>query len=344
EKPQAVIIAGDVYDKTVPPAEAVRMFDDFLVKLSERGLQTFVISGNHDSAERLSFGGRLMGESGVHLSPVYSGESSSVTLHDEFGAVHFWLLPFVKPAGVRRFFEDEQIETYTDAIRAAVSRMNLNTAERNVLVTHQFVTGAQRSDSEEITVGGTDNVDACVFADFDYTALGHIHAPQNVGSPTVRYCGTPLKYSFSEKNHVKSVTVAEIREKGCVEIQTVPLKPLHDVREIRGSYAELTLKANYEGTAADDYIKAVLTDEEEIPDAMAKLRLIYPNILALEYDNTRTRCYSQITGALSVEMRSEIELFDEFYEKQNGKPMTEEQKSFCEELIAQIKEEMRCDP
>ncbi len=341
EKPQAVIIAGDVYDKSVPSAEAVQLFDDFLVRLAARGLKVLVISGNHDSAERIAFGGRLMDSRGIHLSPVFDGCIEPITLSDEFGEADFYLLPFIKPVHVRRFYPEEDIVSYSDALRTVIYNMNITKTKRNILVTHQFVTGASRSDSEDISVGGTDNVDASVFEDFDYVALGHIHGPQSIGRETVRYCGTLLKYSFSEKDHEKSVTVVEMKEKGNVEIRTVPLVPRHDMREIKGTYDELTLKANYEGTATDDYIHIILTDEEDVPDAVARLRTVYPNLMKLDYDNTRTRTISYIEGAEDMERKSEIELFCEFYEKQNGQPMNEEQLRFSEDLFEKIKESMK---
>ena len=202
-----VIIAGDVYDKSVPSAEAVTLFDDFLCDLADRHLRVFVISGNHDSAERMSFGARLIDAAGIHISPAYNGHTAPITLTDEYGKINIYMLPFVKPVNVRKFFEDEIIETYTDAMRVAVSNMSINTEERNILVTHQFVTGATRTESEEISVGGTDNVDVSVFDGFDYVALGHIHSPQSCSEARVRYSGTPLKYSFSEAKDEKSVTV-----------------------------------------------------------------------------------------------------------------------------------------
>ena len=277
EKPDGVLIAGDIYDKSVPSAEAVALLDDFLVRLSKRELRIFVISGNHDSPERMAFGGRLMERSGVHLAPVYDGKVEPVVLTDQYGPVKLYLLPFVKPSHVRRCFPEREIATYTDAVSAAIEAMEADTAVRNVLVTHQFVTGAARCDSEELSVGGTDNVDAAVFDPFDYVALGHIHGPQQVGRETVRYCGTPLKYSFSEAGHKKSVTVVELGAKGAVTIRTIPLKPLRDLVELRGTYEELTLRAFYEGTSYPrDYIHIILTDEDDIPDAVGKLRIIYP--------------------------------------------------------------------
>lgn len=336
EKPDAVIIAGDVYDKSVPSGEAVQLFDDFLCRLAKRSLQVFVISGNHDSAERVAFGGRLMDVSGVHMSPVYNGNVEPIGLEDEFGRVNFYMLPFVKPANVRRFFEEAEIESYTDAIRVALENMNINTDERNVIVTHQFVTGAEKCDSEEISVGGSDNVDASVFDCFDYVALGHIHGPQNVGSERVRYCGTPLKYSFSEANHKKSVTVVELGEKGCLSIRTIVLEPKRDMREIKGTYAEITLKDNYINTNTDDYMHITLTDEEDIPDAIGKLRVIYPNLMKLDYDNKRTRSSAKLDIVENIEQRSPLDLFAEFYEKQNNQLMTDEQSKFMTALIESI--------
>ena len=338
ERPEAVIIAGDVYDKPVPPAEAVRLFDDFLTRLAERKLQVFIISGNHDSAERIAFGGRLMAPSGVHVSPAFAGDVRPVTLRDEFGEVCFWMLPFIRPANVRAAYEDAEIGSYTDAVRTAVEHMDIDPEKRNILITHQFVTGAGRSDSEDISVGGSDNVDASVFDGFDYVALGHIHGPQNIGSERIRYCGTPLKYSFSEKDHIKSVTVAELGKKGSLAVRQVPLKPRHDLREIRGTYAELTLRQNYEGTETDDYLRAVLTDEEDVPDAMARLRTIYPNIMRLEYDNTRTRASVPAGGAENAERKSEMELLAEFFERQNGQPMSEAQRALAGSILEQLKE------
>lgn len=337
EQPDGVLIAGDVYDKSVPSAEAVALLDDFLVRLSERGVQVFVISGNHDSPERIAFGGRLMTRSGVCLAPVYDGVVKPFTFTDEYGSVHLYLLPFVKPAHVRRCFPEREISTYTQAMAAAIEAMGVDTAQRNVLVTHQFVTGAARCDSEEISVGGSDNVDVSVFAPFDYVALGHIHGPQQVGRETVRYCGTPLKYSFSEAGHQKSVTVVELREKGNVSIRTVPLTPMRDLVELRGTYEELTFRGFYEGTSYPrDYVHITLTDEEDVPDAVRKLRLLYPNLMKLDYDNQRTRTAISLDGAEDVQKKSPLALLEEFYEKQNGQPMGEEQRAFARSLMEQI--------
>lgn len=333
EKPDGVIIAGDVYDKSVPSAEAVQLFDNFLVQLARRKLEVFVISGNHDSPERIAFGSRIMDSSGIHMSPVYNGEIVPFSMQDGYGTVDVYMLPFIKPAHVRRFCDDE-IATYTDAISNVISKLSINHDNRNILVTHQFVTGSSRSESEEISVGGSDNVDAYVFESFDYVALGHIHSPQNCGSEHIRYCGTPLKYSFSEANDQKSVTVVEFLEKGNVSYKTVDLIPLHDLVELKGSYDELTLKSFYEGTTwPEDYTHITLTDEEDIPDAIGKLRAVYHRLMKLDYDNKRTRSSMEIRGAADAESKSPLELFSDFYELQNNQPMNPEQFEYMKSLI-----------
>ena len=336
EKPAAVLICGDVYDKSVPSAEAVTLFDDFLCRLARRDTHILIISGNHDSPERLAFANRLMEQSGIHISPVYNGEVNPVILSDEHGEVNFWLLPFIKPVYVKRYFPDEGIESYTDACRVAIGQMRVDEGKRNVLLTHQFVTGAATCDSEELSVGGSDNVDASIFDGFDYVALGHIHGHQNIGSNRIRYCGTPLKYSFSEEHHQKSVTVVELGEKGMLKLELQPLTPQHDLRSIRGTFADLTDKAFYEGTAREDYLHITLTDEEDVAEAVGKLRIIYPNLMKLDYDNTRTRTNRMIDGAEDVQSKSPLELFGELYELQNNQPMSDEQRKYTEELIESI--------
>ena len=337
ETPSGVIIAGDVYDKSVPSAEAVRLFDDFLSRLARRKMPTFIISGNHDSAERLAFGAQIMGSSGIHLSPVYNGVVEPILMADKHGEVGIYMLPFIKPAHVRRFYENEEFNSYTGAMEVVIRHMNVDEKRRNILITHQFVTGASRSESEEVSVGGSDNVDASVFAPFDYVALGHIHGPQNCGDPRIRYCGTPLKYSFSEAKDEKSVTVVELEEKGSLSVRTIPLIPKREMREIKGKYADLMLKSFYENTTyVDDYMHITLTDEDDVPDAIGKLRIVYKNLMKLDYDNTRTRTQSEITGAEDVETKSPMQLFGEFYEAQNGQEMSAEQQSFMCDLIEKI--------
>lgn len=336
ETPEAVLLAGDIYDKSVPSAEAVEVFDDFLVNLAERKIPIFMISGNHDSAERLAFASRIMRESSVYVSPVYSGSIEPVTLEDQWGRVNFYMLPFVKPAHVRPFFPEEGIDSYNDAVRTAVDAMKINTKERNVLLTHQFVTGSVTCESEEISAGGTDNVDAENFRDFDYTALGHLHGPQRAGRDNIRYCGTPLKYSFSESGQEKSITIAELGKKGSIAIRTRLLEPKRDMKKIRGSYMEVTAKRFYENLKLEDYFHITLTDEEDIPDAIGRLRAIYPNTMRLEYDNRRTRSNADFQAAENIERKSPAQIFAEFYQQQNNQELSREQAEHMEKLISSI--------
>lgn len=339
EQPDGVLIAGDVYDKSVPSVEAVGLLDGFLTELRARGVPVLLISGNHDSPERLAFGGRVMDSCGIHISPVYDGALAPVTLHDEFGPVHVWLLPFVKPAHVRRWFPDADIESYTDAVAEAVAHMDIDTAARNVLVTHQFVTGGARSGSEELSVGGTDNVDSGVFAPFDYVALGHLHGAQHIGRETIRYAGSPLKYSFSEARQHKSVTVVTLGKKGDVQVRTVALTPLRELREIRGSYDELTARSFYEHTTyRSDYLHLILTDEQDVFDAMSRLRTIYPYLMTLDYDNARTRAAGGMSVPAETERRTPLELFEALYQRQNHQPMSEVQREYIAQLMEQIME------
>lgn len=336
EEPDGVLIAGDVYDRTIPSEDAMKLWDNFLIKLAKRKVPVYAISGNHDSAVRFADHSKLVETTGIHLAPVFNGEVEMVSVEDKDGKVNIYMLPFVKPVVVRQFFPEEEIKDYTDACRVVVEHMNVNEKERNILIAHQFVTGAARCESEEVVVGGLDNVDVSVFDVFDYVALGHIHGKQSIGRETVRYCGTPLKYSFSEKDHQKSVSVVEIGKKGEVVIREIPLVPKHDLREIKGTYEELTCKKNYDGTPVDDYIHAVLTDEDDIPDAMGKLQIIYPNLMKLSYDNKRTRENRKIEDIQDIEKKSELELFEEFYEMQNNQGMSEEQRAFASDLIQSI--------
>lgn len=344
EKPDAVLIAGDVYDKPLPPAEAVSLFDDFISDLAQTGTEVMVISGNHDSAERLSFGSRIMDKSGIHFTGGYDGKTHTVTLEDEHGSVCFYMLPFIKPVHVRAAFPDDEeaqeITTFTDALGFAVKKMDADLKVRNVLIAHQFVAGSVTCDSEEISIGGLDNVPADVFKDFDYTAFGHLHGPQSCGDERIRYSGSPLKYSFSEKDHIKSVTIVELGGKTdgvCeLDIKTTELVPLRDLREIRGTFTELTDKDYSKATNTDDYLRVVLTDEEDVIGALQSLRAVYPNIMRLDYDNERTRSTAFIPDSGDNDLRSPMDIFDSFYQAQNGKPMDKDQRDLITGLIEEI--------
>ena len=339
ERPDGVLIAGDIYDKSVPSVEAVSLFDDFLKQLSRQQTQVFIISGNHDSPERLGFASELIALSGIHIAPAYDGMVCPVSLEDGYGTVNVYMLPFIKPVHVRSAFPEEKAESYTEAVSAAIAHMDIREGEGDILIAHHFVMGAARREAEDISVGGLDNVDASVFDAFDYVALGHIHGSQQIGRESVRYCGTPLKYSFSEAKQCKSVTVAELKEKGNLGIRTVSLTPLRDLRELKGTYEELANRKNYEGTSLEDYLHITLTDEEDIVDAVGKLRVIYPNLMKLDYDNRRTRENREITGGDEMEAKTPMELVREFYERQNNQPMNGKQEALVSRLMEKIWEE-----
>ena len=336
EKTDGVLVAGDVFDRPIPSEEAIKLWDDFLNAMAKRNIQVFAISGNHDSAVRFAEHTSLMDSTGIHLSPEYNGMTNKYQIEKQGVKVNIYLLPFIKPIHVRHYFPDEDINNYTDACRVAIENMQVNKEELNILIAHQFVTGATRCDSEEISVGGLDNVDVTVFEDFDYVALGHIHGKQTIGRDTIRYSGTPLKYSFSEKNHVKSVTVIEIDSKKDISVREVNLTPRRDMAEIRGKCSDLIQGISNENVDANDYLQVILTDENDVPNAMSDLRRVYPNIMKLSYDNTRTREDRSLELNRDVEKKSPIDLFKEFYENQNNQSLTDEQREFMEELIEEI--------
>ena len=336
EKTDGVLVAGDVFDRPIPSEEAIKLWDDFLNAMAKRNIQVFAISGNHDSAVRFAEHTSLMDSTGIHLSPEYNGKTKKYQIEKQGVKVNIYLLPFIKPIHVRHYFPDEDINNYTDACRVAIENMQVNKEELNILIAHQFVTGATRCDSEEISVGGLDNVDVTVFEDFDYVALGHIHGKQTIGRDTIRYSGTPLKYSFSEKNHVKSVTVIEIDSKKDISVKEVNLTSRRDMAEIRGKCSDLIQGISNENVDANDYLQVVLTDENDVPNAMSDLRRVYPNIMKLSYDNTRTREDRNLELNRDVEKKSPIDLFKEFYENQNNQSLTDEQREFMEELIEEI--------
>ena len=339
ENPEAIILAGDIYDKSVPSAEAVSLFDDFLVGLAKLGKSIFIISGNHDSAERISFASRIMETSKVYLSPVYNGKISPIVINDGKTEVAFYMLPFIKPAIVQHFADEKaEIKTYDDAMRYVISQMDIDKTRRNVLVTHQFITNAERTESEDVMVGGLDNIDASAFDGFDYVALGHLHRPQSCGKETIRYSGSPLKYSFSEVNDKKSVTIIEINGEETPIITERPLTPLHEWFDLRGSYDELTAKTFYDGKGYQEaFVRITLTDEDDIPDGMRKLKSIYHRLMELRYDNKRTRAgMTSIGKPMDVEALQPDKLFGDLFEKQNGQALSEEQKRYMNETIETI--------
>ena len=337
EKPDGVIIAGDIYDKSVPSAEAVALFDRFLTNLSQMKIKIYAVSGNHDSAERIAFGAALMKQGGVYFSPVYNGSIMKITEEDEYGRINIFLLPFVKPSQVREFFPETEINDYTAAVQAALSELDIDESERNIIIAHQFVTGASKCGSEEVSIGGLDNVDGSVFEKFDYTALGHIHGQQSMNGGKMRYCGTPLKYSFSEAGHTKSVTVAEFAAKGSLSIQEIPLVPKRDMRDVCGKFEDILVNSD----KSDDYVRVILSDENEILNAAGRLRHIFPNILEICYSSRHKAVY-EIQAANDDDIRNNPEaVFAQFYYEQKGRMPDEEESAIMAEIISEAKEALK---
>ncbi|MEG0919472.1 MAG: exonuclease SbcCD subunit D [Anaerovoracaceae bacterium] len=336
ENVNAALIAGDVYDKTVPAVEAVKVFDWFLTELYRRKLEVYMISGNHDSAERLAFGNRLLAEEGIYVSEAFDGEIKSVISKASGGNVQVFMMPYIKPISVRKYFENQEVVTYDTAIKVVMDSLDVDKNKVNIILAHQFVAGAARCESEEIAIGGVDSISLENFNDFDYVALGHLHGPQKLGRDTVRYAGSPLKYSFSEVNHNKSVPLIEVSDSGDVRVTLAPLKPLRDMRVIRGTYDQVMAFDFYKDSNVDDYIKVVLTDEEPIHEVLSKLRSVYPNIMTLEFDNTRTKKSAEVKAFEEIEQETPYNLISKFYEIRNNQEMTEKQSEICNTLIEEI--------
>ncbi len=336
KKIEAVLIAGDVYDKPVPSAEAVTVLNGFLNSLAKRNLKVFVISGNHDSQERIGFGAELISQSGVYMSKPFSGNVETHKIKDEYGEINIYMLPFIKPAMVKHAYEEADIDSYDSAMAYVMEQTKVDESERNLLIAHQFVRGADRCDSEEVSVGGIDEVSVENFKRFDYVALGHLHSPQHIKSEFVRYSGTPLKYSFSEAKHQKTALIVDMKEKGNIILEKVPLIPKHDMIEIKGKYQEIMSKDFYKDIDRMDYAHVTLTDEQDVLHAMELLRTVYPNIMKLDYDNTRTRSNNEIKGGENVEKKQPLDLFKEFYELQNNQPMSRQQADFMDKLIKDV--------
>lgn len=331
----AVLVAGDVYDKSIPSEEAVRLLDSFLARLAEMGKAVIMISGNHDSDDRLQFGSRLFEARNVYITGRYEGFVPEVVLEDVYGKVHFWMLPFVKASVVAHYHPDEKVDSYDTAIRIALADIPLDKAERNVILSHQFVTGSGNKDAAQDPVmagselvrpemvGTIEKVGSDVYDSFDYAALGHIHSPQSLGRKEVRYSGSPLSYSLSEIGHEKSFPLVTLGAKSQVEIELVPLVPRRRMRHLRGPLAQLLDPARI--TDDQDYIYITLTDEQPIPDAIGRVRTYYPNVMKLDYDNSHTRALQQVTFSGITAGRSYHELIKDFYSLMNGGEPTEEE-------------------
>lgn len=328
-----ILLSGDLYDKPIPPVEAVQLLDEFLTKMQQMGIAVYAISGNHDSAGRVDFGSRILQQQNLHICGAFDGKLYHVSKEDAFGEIHFYLLPFLKPATVSAFREGGESLTYAEAVKWALETVDVDTTKRNVLLAHQFVTWkgtAEESDSETKTLGGVDEMDASLFFDFDYVALGHLHSPQRIGRDTIRYGGSPLKYSFSELRQKKGVTLVEIQEKGNITTEFLPLEPLHPLREIKGTLADL-LEAAEEAGGSEDYVRAILTDEGAVYDPVGRLRVYYPNLMTLEMAQRGER-QEDFSLRLDQEQLSGPALFAGFFEKQNDREMSEAQKALVEKI------------
>lgn len=332
-----VIIAGDIYDKSIPSEEAVLLFDDFLTKLTKAHIPIYLISGNHDSAKRLAFGTNLLAENHIHIASIFDQEIKSISLEDEYGTLYIHLIPFVKPSQVKALYPNEEIHSYEDAFAFMIKTISLDESKRHILVAHQFFSGATICDSERLCVGGTEQISLQNLEGFDYVALGHLHMPQKVGRETIRYCGSLLKYSFSETNHMKSMTVVELKEKGNVLIQMIPFEYLHDVKELKGTYLELTSKAFYQELNQTDYYHITLEDDHMIMNALGKLRTIYPNLLKLDYQQKKHHAIQQKQE--TQEYKSDFALFEELFYIQNNKSMNELQTKYMKQLLDEIEVE-----
>lgn len=343
EKVDIVLIAGDVYDKSIPTIEAVNLFSNFLTKLYKLKVLIFVISGNHDSKDRLSFGNELFVDNGIYIEGIFNGNLRCETINDKYGKLNIYMLPFIKPVEIKRFYPDEIIDTYEDAIKCILKHSSINKSERNIIMVHQFVTSLGesviRSDSESISLGGIDNIDVNLFKDFDYVAMGHIHGPQKVGRETVRYSGSPLKYSFSEVNQKKSVCIIEFNSKGDINISKIPLIPIRDMRVIKGLFDKLISKEIVNLENKNDYLDVILTDDDYIINAIGKLRKFYPNILKLEYENKISS--NEVSDNIDIDKNnmSPIDLFSEFYKMQNGIELSTKKKKIIEEVIKEVNDE-----
>lgn len=344
---EAVFLAGDIYDKSQPAVEAIELFDDFLNQWKELGIPVFLISGNHDSPERIHYMSRLLKKNQIYIAGVFRGEMDYVEWTDSYGPLRIYMLPFVKPGLVRHYL-NEEIENYDQAIEAVINHTLIDDSLRNVLIGHQFVIGQdsmpEQSDSENISVGGVDQVYANRFERFDYVALGHLHAPQKIGYPHVRYAGSPLKYSASEVNQKKSVTIVSLLEKGKTDIQQIALRPLREMLSIRGSLEEILSQAGstpgWNGRWSEDYIHANLTDEK-IYDPVGKLRVYYPNLMSITFSNQYVQNITPERRKLEedIQNRSMMDLFQDFFRLQNQKDLSKEQLLIVKESIDRMEKE-----
>ena len=347
EKIELILISGDVYDRSVPPSEAVTCLSNFLKTLiKDLNLKVCMIAGNHDSKERLGFGSEIFADDGLYISADYNGTIDKVELEDEFGKLNVYMLPYIKPVEVRGYFDGKEINSYNEAVKLIIEKENIDKTVRNIILSHQFVTSGneepERSESETLTLGGTENVDISCYKDFDYVALGHIHGPQRIGRDTARYAGTILKYSFSEVNQNKCLTILDFKEKDNIEIDTsIIINPIRDMRVIRGPIEKLISEEVYKNTNREDYIRAIITNEEQVYDAIGKIKKVYPNTLRLDIENSKSEFNQdiQISDLDNIKKKDEVQLFNEFYQFQNNQELNEAQLSIVKQVVKEVKKE-----
>ena len=348
EKPDAIVIAGDIYDRSIPPVEAVELVDDIFYKLLlEMQVPVLAIAGNHDSAERLSFASRILTNNGLHIAGIFDGNVPSITMEDKFGPVNFYLLPYTDPRNIRHIYQDPQISTHDDAMKRVIEKIGqaYNSSDRNIMVTHGYITQLGKpaeyiSESERpLSIGGTDFVSSDYFKMFNYTALGHLHAPQKAGYDNVRYSGSLLKYSFSEVNQKKGVTVVELDDKGSAVSRHIDLIPRRDMRIIKGPIKELMSPEVYKSADTEDYVYAYLTDRGELMDPISKLRSVYPNIMGLSRDLGSQREGSKTSASQGYKSKTKLELFREFYTSIQGETLSLEAEAVMTRIIGEVEKE-----
>jgi exonuclease SbcD len=341
-KPDVILVAGDIFDRSVPPVEAVNLLDETLSKiLMDYKIPTIMISGNHDSPDRVDFGSRLMEESRLHIIGRFNKNIKPVVIEDKFGPVYFYPLPYVEPAIVRESMEVE-IHSHDEAMNVLIGNIKntMNMDKRNVLIAHTFAAGGEASESERpLTIGGSSVVDAAYFNDFNYAALGHLHRPQRIGGDNIRYSGSLMKYSFSEATQKKYIPIIEMDEKGNVSVETIELKPRRDLRCIEG-YLEDILKGPQNGESREDYLMVTLKDDGAILDAMGKIRSIYPNALHIERPQF-TSTNNRLNVDSNFRKMDVSELFSSFFKQVTDTEMSDEQKTAFSDIVTKLNKSLR---
>ena len=333
EKVDGILLAGDIYQTSQPSSEALSLFDEFLGNLVKANIPCYMISGNHDSEQRIAYFSRLIRKANVFTNELFNGTIQTIKVEDEYGELNIHLLPFIKPIDLKKYYPDEKIDTYQKMMELVIASSNIDYSQRNILLCHQFITGAVTSDSEVFAIGTLDNINHQVFENFDYVALGHLHHPQHVGKDTIRYSGSLLKYSLSEINSNKSITIVDVKEKGNVGIDKKPLIPPHEMRELKGYYKDL-MKEAY----SEDYISVILEDDVVLPDAYLSLMTNFPNMISYRL-NKNNEVYDHYE-LLDMDNKSVLDLFTDFYRGQNNDLMpSNEQLDLIKRIIDEIEEE-----